>query len=86
MDPTVLFLEIGLGQFYHTGEVIIYQAMNDRRGFGDGAGLGDGVGDGGGHVDGLEGFRDNNRHCCAPTDLTSRSQLQIMVGFTIDKD
>ena len=83
LDPTVLFLEIGLGQFYQTGEVIIYQ--------GDGGGLGDGVGDGGGHVDGVEGFRDNNRHCCAPTDLTSHSQLQIMVGlimvgFTIDKD
>ena len=56
--------------------------MNDRRGFGDGAGLGDGAG----HVDGVDGFGDNNRHYCAPTDLTSRSQLQIIVGFMIDND
>ena len=68
------------------GSVTTETEIPNRRGFGDGVGLGDGVCDGAGHVDGVEGFGDNNRHCCAPTDLTSCSQLQIMVGFTIDKD
>ena len=43
--------------------IAINGCFHDWRGFGDGAGLGDGVGDGAGHVDGVEGFGDNNRHC-----------------------